>query len=99
MLLPARQLLRLPVYTKSGVRLGRLAGFIFEAETQTVIQYEVRRFPWGTPALVHRNQVVSIDADRMVVHDGAIPTARTAKLAFQKPPSEEAASLSTSASE
>jgi len=67
-------LLKLPVETKSGVRLGRVAGFEFDVENQAVLRYRVR--PKGLaarmlkkPFLVAREQVLSIDAEKMVVED------------------------------
>ena len=68
-------LLKLPVQTKSGAPLGRVAGFDFDVESQTVLRWHVR--PKGLaarvlkkPLLISRDQVVSIDAEKMVVDDG-----------------------------
>lgn len=67
-------LLKLPVETKSGMRLGRVSGFEFDAESQAILRYRVR--PHGLsarllkkPLLVARGQVLSIDAEKMVVDD------------------------------
>lgn len=95
MMLAARSLLRLPVFTKSGARIGRVSGFEFETETQTIVRYEVRRFVLGTSLLVHRGQVVSIDASRMVVDDLVVPEALRTKLAIRKSVPESAAPLTS----
>ncbi len=67
-------LLKLPVETKSGASLGRVAGFEFDAESHAILRYRVR--PKGLaarllkkPLLVAREQVLSIDAEKMVVDD------------------------------
>jgi sporulation protein YlmC with PRC-barrel domain len=67
-------LLKLPVQTKSGTPLGRVAGFDFDVEAHAVLRYRVR--PKGlaarllkSPMLVAREQVLSIDAEKMVVDD------------------------------
>lgn len=65
------------VETVDGRLLGRLAGFVLEAETGFIVQYRVhpRGFvAWCLPGLrellVHHDDVVSIDTRRMVVRDG-----------------------------
>ncbi|MBI4281157.1 PRC-barrel domain-containing protein [Candidatus Uhrbacteria bacterium] len=73
MLLSVRQLITLPVVTRGGVRIGWVLNCLVESETQTIIQYEVRRFRWwGKRFLIHRHQVVNIEADRLVVEDELI---------------------------
>ena len=69
-----KTLLKLPVETKSGAALGRVAGFELDAETHAILRYRVR--PKGLaaqllkkPLLVAREQVLSIDAVKMVVDD------------------------------
>lgn len=69
-----KTLLKLPVETESGDALGRVAGFEFDAESHVVLRWRVR--PRGlasrvltSPLLVAREQVVSIDAEKMVVED------------------------------
>ena len=73
-LLDDKTLLKLPVETKSGAPLGRVAGFEFDVESHAIIRYRVR--PKGLaagmlkkPLLVAREQVLSIDAERMIVDD------------------------------
>lgn len=67
-------LLKLPVETKGGAALGRVAGFEFDVESHVILRYLVR--PKGLaarvlkkPFLVAREQVLSIDAEKMVVDD------------------------------
>ncbi|MDP3985700.1 MAG: PRC-barrel domain-containing protein [bacterium] len=90
MLMAGRQLLKLPVFTKSGIRIGRIVDFSFEAESQTVIQYEVRAFfGFGTPFVIHRNQVVALQSDRMVVEDAIAPERMRRVLNRRQPKSAE----------
>lgn len=84
MLLRVRELLNLSVVTQSGAHLGRLAGFEFEAESQTIVRYEVRRSLFGPPLLVSRGQVIAIDAQQMIVEDALVPVTGNRKLAVQK---------------
>lgn len=69
-----KTLLKLPVVTKSGVALGKVAGFEFDVDAQAVLRYLVR--PKGLaarmlkhPLRVAREQVISIDDEKMVVED------------------------------
>jgi sporulation protein YlmC with PRC-barrel domain len=73
-ILDDKTLLRLPVETKSGAALGRVAGFEFDVETHAIVRYRVR--PRGLaagmlkkPLLVAREQVLSVDDEKMVVDD------------------------------
>lgn len=89
MLLRARELFNLAVVTQSGVHLGRLAGFEFEVESQTILRYEVRRSLFGPPFLISRAQVISINVERMVVEDAAVPVRERTRFAVGKPATEE----------
>lgn len=69
-----KTLLKLPVYTRSGSPLGKVAGFELDVETQAVLRWFVR--PKGIaasvlkrPLIVAREQVLSITAERMTVED------------------------------
>jgi len=73
-ILDDKTLMKLPVETKSGAVLGRVAGFEFDVESHAILRYRVR--PKGLaaqllkkPLLVAREQVLSIDAEKMVVDD------------------------------
>lgn len=85
MLLRARELVNLEVVTRSGMHIGWLVGFEFEAESQTILRYEVRRSLLSAPFLVSRDQVVTIDAKQMVVEDAVAPAEIGRKLVMQKP--------------
>lgn len=98
-MLSARDLLRLPVFTKGGVHVGRVVGFEFEAESQTIVRYEVRQSLLGPPLLIHREQVVTIDNERMVVLDLAVPAPARTELAVQKSVPESAAPLTSQRTE
>ncbi|MBI4142556.1 PRC-barrel domain-containing protein [Candidatus Uhrbacteria bacterium] len=72
-------LIGLRVETVMGDRVGTLSGFIMDTETGFVVQYRVRPrgflaacFPGLRELLIAHAQVVSIDAQRMVVRDGAV---------------------------
>jgi sporulation protein YlmC with PRC-barrel domain len=74
LMLDAKTLLKLPVWTKSNIRLGRVVGFDFDEESQMVVRWRVR--PVGVASrlvggelLVGREQVIAITADRMIVDD------------------------------
>ncbi|MBI4133734.1 hypothetical protein HY478_03905 [Candidatus Uhrbacteria bacterium] len=91
MLVPAHVLLRLAVETQSGMKLGRVSGFEFETEGQVILRYEVRRLLFAAPLLIHRDQVVMIDATRMVVQDAAVPVELRSRLETPKSLPEESA--------
>jgi hypothetical protein len=74
LMLDAKTLLKLPVWTKSQVRLGRVVSFDFDEESQMVVRWRVR--PVGVTSrlvggelLIGREQVLVITAERMVVDD------------------------------
>lgn len=70
MLLSSDKLLRLPVFTKSNTRLGRVRGFEFETDRGAILRYDVRGGFFGSRKyLVHQSQVISIEANKMVVED------------------------------
>lgn len=66
--------LRLPVRTESGQSLGSVVDISIDLDTQVVLVYHVkpnRLVPDMviSPLLIHRDQVVSISAEQMVVDD------------------------------
>ena len=72
------QLRDLPVETSTGRRIGKLVGFVIDTETGFVVQYRVRPkgilaacVPSARELLIAHDQVVSLDARRMVVHEDA----------------------------
>lgn len=74
-MLDHKELLHLPVFTKSGVPIGKVVGFVFDEESQSIVQYEVKRHVIGKTLLIHRMQVLSIAKAKMVVEDAAIGAA------------------------
>lgn len=66
-----------PVITKSGEKVGKLAAFVIDAEHHEVAQYVVARSSllssiMPDELLVHPSQVISLDAEMMVVEDAAV---------------------------
>lgn len=66
------------VETASGMHVGRLVGFVVDTETGFIIQYRVRPrgfvamcLPGFRELLIAHDQVISMDAKRMIVRDGA----------------------------
>ncbi|KPJ86096.1 hypothetical protein AMJ57_00380 [Parcubacteria bacterium SG8_24] len=77
MFLRDSELRGLPVRTVGGTRLGKVAGVIIDVETQTVVQYAVRKtrgLPVLSPPrlLIRASQVVSLDDKEMVVEDNTV---------------------------
>lgn len=76
MLIPLKQLVGLPVVTKSGRPLGKLESLIFEIESQSIYQYQIKppglAHLFDSDLLVHRDQVLGIEKNRIVVDDAAI---------------------------
>lgn len=72
------ELIGLSVETTTSENIGRVAGFVFDAESGVVVQYRIR--PPGVIAallesrefLIHHTQVVSVDRQRMIVQSGAV---------------------------
>lgn len=79
MILTAKQIIGLPVSTKMGQALGKVSSFEVDTNTHAVNAYLVksssiiaRLFQDGL--LVHTEQVVAMDKDRMIVQDTVTPT-------------------------
>lgn len=62
-----------PVFTKSNLRLGNVVDVEIEVESQTILRYVVQRGQilgrLQEPLLVHRNQVVEITSEKIIVED------------------------------
>ncbi len=73
MLINTDQLFHIPVETADGHNLGHVVCLEIDIESQSIMQYQVR--PTGIVAsvlrnvdlLIHRNQVVSLTKDKMIV--------------------------------
>jgi len=73
MLISSSDLINLPVYTKSGRHLGRVASFDINIDTNLVAAYYVKtglmKGLWLQQLCVSPKQVVSITKDKMIVED------------------------------
>lgn len=73
MLIDYKNLVNLPVETQGGQSLGKIMGLTLETESQIVYQYHVKPLGLGGffahELLIHRQQVVAISADKMIVED------------------------------
>ena len=72
MIIQVKKIIGLPVLTKSGERLGRVIDCLIDLDSQSIIQYLVRRGPFGRGLLIHRGQVISIDARKVIVEDAVM---------------------------
>ncbi|OGL74082.1 hypothetical protein A3E39_00625 [Candidatus Uhrbacteria bacterium RIFCSPHIGHO2_12_FULL_60_25] len=78
MVVNTKQLVGLPVVTRGGVAVGKVAGFDIETETGrlTALRVKARGLVPGLldqELLVAWNQVVEIAKDKVVVQDGVVP--------------------------
>lgn len=69
-----KELIGLPVETKSGTALGKVQGFQMDADTGTITQYTVKsnnplKELFGKELLVAASQVITITAEKMTVDD------------------------------
>lgn len=72
MIINLHQLKKLPVATKSGIKLGKISEINFLTETQTVYQYIVRpSFLSGRTFLIKTNQVLEI-SNKIIVDDAVV---------------------------
>lgn len=91
MLLDIKDILNLPVETQSGVRLGKVENVSIEVETQSAYQYQIK--PAGIShlfdaagLLIHRDQVLSISKEKMVVEDSMEAVAESKGTLAKKAP-------------
>lgn len=94
MLIRWSELKKLPVFTKLGLRLGRVSGMELDIDNHLVRAYFVRKDFLSDELSIARSQVISIDKDKMVVEDGAVKEA--AEEAARAAVREEAAPISMS---
>lgn len=73
MLIDSKDLINLPVVTQSNQPLGKVAGLVLDADSQSIYQYRVKPSGLGGffshELLIHRDQVVAVTADKMIVED------------------------------
>ncbi len=69
-----KQIIGLPVETQSGTALGRVRGFVLDADRGIIAQYVVKsanplRELFGKELLIAASQVITLTAEKMVVDD------------------------------
>lgn len=70
MVINLRKLLRLPVYTESGKKLGKVFDLELDVDSQIVVRYLVKpSFLSVKNLLIQSSQVKSIKEDRIIVED------------------------------
>jgi sporulation protein YlmC with PRC-barrel domain len=78
MRLTTKDLISLPVETKSGEKLGKIASFDIDSETQQIVCYCVKSLNpikdliFQDQLIISPTQVISITAKKMVVEDNVI---------------------------
>jgi sporulation protein YlmC with PRC-barrel domain len=83
-----KNLIGLPVETKSGLLLGKIKSFEIDSETQNILRYTIKSrnliskllSEEANELIIGRNQVVSINEKKMIVEDGAVKEVETAKV-------------------
>ncbi len=63
------KLIGLNVLTQSRKKIGKIIGLIIDPESQSVLQYEVKKGFFGGLLLINRSQVLSLNEGGMVVED------------------------------
>lgn len=77
MRLNKEQLIGLKVETKGGQELGYLADFVIDTGTHKIIQYLVKpnnlvKKITGELMIIHFEQVISLEKDKMIVEDNTV---------------------------
>lgn len=98
-----KELRGIPVYTKSGDKLGKIAGIIVDAEHHEVREYAVSKSRLLSALLpddllIHRSQVLELTAERMTVDDAAV-SERVAEAVLPKQHAAESGAHSSRAAE
>ncbi|HSR89592.1 MAG TPA: PRC-barrel domain-containing protein [Candidatus Udaeobacter sp.] len=79
MIVNLQKLLRLPVYTESEIKLGRVFDLELDVTSQSVLRYLVRpNFLSPKSFLISSSQVKEIKNDRIVVYDDTLKVEATA---------------------
>lgn len=73
MVINIQKFLRLPVYTESGTKLGKIFDFELDIDSQTVVRYFVR-LNWFSLKyfLVQNSQIKEIKVDSIIVYDSIV---------------------------
>lgn len=73
MIINLNKLLHLPVYTESGIKLGKIYELEIDAGVHMILRYLVRPNIFSTRCFLIKNtQVKDIAADRVIVYDEVI---------------------------
>jgi hypothetical protein len=77
-------LLNLPVFTQSNVHLGKVCDFEVDPVTHMIQKYHIRSGGLieellQKELLVSKDQVISLNAEKMIVEDGVVPVKETKK--------------------
>ena len=98
MLINFSHLKNLPVFTQSGLFLGRIVDLEIDADSQSIINYLVQRGRlvgrWQKPLLIHRQQVISISKEKMIVEDAIAKQLETVKAEKEIAPQTAASGVS-----
>lgn len=66
-------LINLPVYTKGGKHLGKVASFEIDVDTGKIENFHVKtgliEGLWHEQLIIHHSQVVEITSEKMIVED------------------------------
>ena len=73
MKLSGSQVMKMQVYTASGVRVGRVRDISIDVDTGVVCEYLVKT-GFRTACTLARERVVRIESDRLIVEDRVIMT-------------------------
>ncbi len=69
------QLKKLPVYTQSGIYLGKVVDAVLEVDSNLVFQYKVQSHKVvGRTFLINVSQVRSITTEKIIVDDASVPS-------------------------
>ena len=84
MIVKNNQLIGLLVETRSGELLGRVSGFELDSQSHEIIRYQVKKSGiWpvllSKYLLIHKNQVVSLTAEKMIVEDALVKDKKIAE--------------------
>lgn len=77
MILRHKELMNLPVETKTGQALGFVCDFEYEAETNKISRFHVKKGRLvasliSKNLIIHADQVISITKEKMTVEDAAV---------------------------
>lgn len=73
MIINLQKFLRLPVYTESGTKLGKIVDFEMDVDSQTVVRYYVRPVLFSVKSfLIQNSQIKEIKDDKIVVYDSVV---------------------------